>query len=471
MKLTWKKGALVLLLLLLVLLPCFAEDEEPAAAEESESGSSGLDFGLDIGLGAETFYEDLEGILTPITWQTFSIAPDIAIGKFGLGLDLTFHFRFTGGENGNEFEFRTADWVPETWSDVLPLYLPKFQYIRWGFKGDPLYIKLGSVDDALLGNGFIMSYYSNTLYQPEQRFFGMAFDLDGNLFKFPYIGLETFVGNLAIFDVVGARLYTRPLSFLEVPVIKNIQIGGTFAMDRDPYYLVDDHDYNEDGIRDEGFVMMFGADFIQPILDTKVFSLSLFGDIAFQQSNTGGMLGLGGRFFKVVPYRFELRMLGDNFVAAYFDGTYDLYRPVKYKVYSGELESPGYTGWLARTGVSLFEDKLALTISLDGPFQQDDPTNTENINDSAHLNAEFTIEEGLIPGVFLGASYDKYFINYPTFFPDLIDPYGAVVGAEIGVKTGPASISLVYSLTYNPALEGDDKWEVSSGLQSSLSFF
>ena len=77
----------------------------------------------------------------------------------------------------------------------------------------------------------------------------------------------------------------------------------------------------------------------------------------------------------------------------------------------------------------------------------------------------------LSPGVFLGASYDKYFINYPTFFPDLIDPLGAVVGAEIGVKTGPASISLVYSLTYNPALEGDDKWEVSSGLQSSLSFF
>ena len=63
MKLTWKKGAVLLLLLLFAVLPCVAEDEETATTDEEKSGGSGLDFGLDIGLGAETFYEDLDGIL------------------------------------------------------------------------------------------------------------------------------------------------------------------------------------------------------------------------------------------------------------------------------------------------------------------------------------------------------------------------------------------------------------------------
>jgi hypothetical protein len=464
MKTSWKRGVIVVLLLLAVLLPSFSQ-------EEGETATPGPDFGLDIGIGAEVFNEEIGGEIVPVNWQEITIAPDLAIGKFGIGLDLDFHFRFTGGDDGATPEFRTADWVPETWADVLPLYLPKFQYIRWGFKGDPLYIKLGSINDALLGNGFIMGYYSNTLFQPDQRFFGMAFDLDGELFNFPYIGLETFAGNLAVFDVFGTRLYTRPLAFLDVPIIKNLQIGGTFAMDRDPYYLLDDHDYDDDGIRDEGFVMIFGADFIQPIFSHSAFSLALFGDIVFQRSNTGGMLGLGGRFFNVVPYRFELRLLGDNFVPVYFDATYDRFRPLKYQIYSGQTTSPGYTGWLASTGVSLFEDRLVLNISVDGPFKAYPSPATTNINDYPHIRGVLTIAEGLIPGVFMSASYDKFLLR--QFFRDMIDPEGAVIGAEIGVTTGPASISLVYSLRYidDPALPADERWEKSAGIKSSLSFF
>ena len=82
-----------------------------------------------------------------------------------------------------------------------------------------------------------------------------------------------------------------------------------------------------------------------------------------------------------------------------------------------------------------------------------------------------TVAEGLIPGVFMSASYDKYLLR--QFFRDMVDPEGAVIGAEIGVKTGPASISLVYSLRYvdDPALPADERWEKSAGIQSSLSFF
>lgn len=129
----------------------------------SADDDGGFTFNLDLGLGVQTFNEGDE----EVTYQTLSLMPDIGLGKFGLGLDLTLNYIM-----GSEDQFliiRSADWVPGEELDFLPLYLPKLRYVRWGVKGDPLYVKLGSIDDATLGTGFIMGNYSNTLFVPEQR--------------------------------------------------------------------------------------------------------------------------------------------------------------------------------------------------------------------------------------------------------------------------------------------------------------
>ena len=122
-------------------------------ANESDEGPK-FGFKMGISIGAETFNEtdplNPTGDLIPVAYQTLSLQPDFSFGKFGIGLDLTFHYRFTS-EGGSNFDFREEDWVPGEGKTAAEIYLPLFRYIRWGEKGDDLYVKLGSVDYATLG--------------------------------------------------------------------------------------------------------------------------------------------------------------------------------------------------------------------------------------------------------------------------------------------------------------------------------
>jgi hypothetical protein len=116
----------------------------------------------------------------------------------------------------------------------------------------------------------------------------------------------------------------------------------------------------------------------------------------------------------------------------------------------------------------LFQDQLSLIFSLDGPFSKAPEDDDPNFAKYPHLRGVLSIQDGLIPGVHISGSYDK---RYLRTLKDIVDPKGAVIGAEIGVSAGPAVISLVYSLRYDPSLEGDENWEITSGLTSSLSLF
>jgi hypothetical protein len=147
------------------------------ALAQTEERAGGFDFGLSLGLGADSFLIDGQ----EVTYQKITLAPDFAFGKFGIGLEITLHYTFTQAA-GIEPVKTEGDWVPGPGQTILDVYLPKFQYIRYGLKGDPLFVKLGSIEDATLGNGFIMNNYDNTLFLPERRIFGLALDLDGALF-------------------------------------------------------------------------------------------------------------------------------------------------------------------------------------------------------------------------------------------------------------------------------------------------
>lgn len=439
----------------------------------------GFGFGLDLGLGAETFNEI--GETDPITWQMLSLNPDIAIGPFGIGLDVTLHYRFTGGIAGNEFEVRTADWAPaQAGKTFFELYLPIFRYIRWGLKGDPLFVKLGSVDDASLGNGFIMGNYANTSFLPETRIFGLAFDLDGRLFNFPYVGFQSFIGNLAHPDVIAGRLFVRPFIWMSIPIIRTIEFGGTLAMDIDPSYYLADKDLDNDTIEGNEQVSIFGVDVKIPILTNKLISLVAFGDIVSQTNNVlletskidetvkngklGGMVGFGGKLFSFLPYGFQLRILGSNFIPAYFGATYDMYRGSYYKVITSTDEIiPATAGWYASTGLSILDDMISLHISLEGPFQPGDAVVGGDVV-NPHLRGVFTLAEGLLPGIYLNASYDKYIDS----FADLIDPTDAVIGASINYQTGPAVITLEYDVRYNPTTT---EFETTAQLKTSISLF
>lgn len=445
------KRLIVLLIIVSFAVPAFSEDNK----EEKEEFA----FNMEMELGAETLYDD--GSTDPVSYQKLSLYPDISFGKVGIGLALTFHYRF----EDSGMVIRSEDWTVSDDRTFLDVYLPIFRYVRYGYKGDPLYAKIGSIDNGTLGNGFIMGSYANTNFLPERRIVGLALDLDGALFNFPYVGIETFTGNLAKFDVFGTRVYVRPLIGMELPIIKNLQLGATVAVDNDPNALGTFQDTAADPDR----VTIYGIDFKQPILSSDLFSLALFGDMDFQpvpvsgdrnKTSTGGMIGFGGKLIGFMNYGLSALFLGDDFVPFYFDSVYDLYREVKYNIYSdGGVE--GYAGWLASMGFSFLDGALVFNTSVDGAFNRQEGKETTY----PHLKAVFTVAEDVLPGIYFDASYDKRYIEN---FRDLIDPSNAVIGANINYKTGPAVITLGYDLRYDPA---DGGWTTTARLSTSISLF
>ena len=445
---------------------------------QSTDGST-PDFGLGITIGAQSFANPayLGETLTPgvpstITYQSIGMTPELAIGKFGIGLDVTLNYRFTAGD-GSEFEVRREDWIPGEDRTFLELYLPKVRYVRWGLKGDPLFVQLGSFENGTLGNGFIMGNYANTRYLPERRIFGMSLDVDGALFNFPYLGIETFAGNLAVFDVIGSRLFVRPLIGTGIPIVRNLQVGGSVVIDRNPFqFAPTDADVSaflpSGAAEDEARVLIWGADFRLPILANPVVSLAGFGDYVMQNANSGAMLGAGGRLFGIMTYGAQLRFLGQDFIPVYFDGAYDLFRPAKYAVYAGVpgFTTDPYVGWFATAGFSILDDQVVFAANVDGPFGETDPADTFK---KPHLLATFRLEEGILGGFSFDASYDKKGIDT---LADLIDPANSVIGARVNYRIENATISLVYDLRYNPfPLPGQDPWTITSKIESAITLF
>ncbi len=456
-----------------LVLGTFAWSQEAAKPE----AKSPFGFGFELGLGTESVLRDptdpYDELGNPMdTYQMLAIKPDLSIGKFGLGFDVTVHFNLQLGSGGQGVEFYEPDW---NWvkanKTFLELYLPKIAYARWGVKGDPLFVKLGSFDDGTLGNGFIMGNYSNTRFLPQTRLFGLAFDLDGKLFEFPFVGIETFVGNLARFDVLGTRVYARPLTTMEIPILSALQVGVTIVVDTEPQ-LYDAETLDNDGDGDS--VAVSGIDFRLPVLGNPLISMAAFGDLALQNGGRWGTaIGVGGRFFSFMPYILQLRVLGPEFIPTYFDTSYDLFRSTKFEIMQDAPESSeAYAGWLASLGFSLLSDMIVFNVSVDGPFATD--ANSTSISDWPHLRGVFTVGEGLLAGFSFDALYEKYLLGAPGgeggFFEDLLSPENAVIGAKFNYRTGPAVLSLLYNLRYDPAATGAQQYVVTSSLISSVRF-
>jgi hypothetical protein len=205
-----------------------------------------------------------------------------------------------------------------------------------------------------------------------------------------------------------------------------------------------------------------GVDFRQPILDSGVLTLAAFGDAVTQKAEAyGGMLGLGGRLIRIFTYGAQIRFVGDNFVPVYFDATYDITRAQRYALTEGAMSTPGFIGWFASIGTSLLNDSIVFTVSLDGPFGEADPDNPDSFLNSKHLTGAFVVAEGVLPGFFFDASYDKLLIDT---WGDVFESNGATAKARVNYRSGPAVISFFYLLKYN-SNDWTDR-EVSSGLET-----
>ena len=363
-------------------------------------------FGLNLGMNYNTVMVEGEDDLQLIG---ISLQPDLEFGNWGIGLDVTLNFKLDGDDF---FEFYKEDWVPEFGEEdgfldktktVAELYLPIFRYVRYGHKGDPLYGQIGMFDSYTLGTGVFVDRYTNTRFVPQRRLTGLVLDIDGQLFNFPYVGLEMMTGNISRFDVMGARLYTRPLAFLDIPVIRNIQVGGSYVTDRDPGLYVDDEDFDPDAVQ------FYGADLIMPLIPLNMFTLDLFADVAFQRGGNDResmayRTGARGKIAGLINYMADLTIPYNGYVPYYVNKTYDVTREEQYTSEGLDFKEHEHFYLRGSAGFDLFRENLIFDLMISAEIDKSFSSIT-----NPSMTAFLSLGEDLIPFFFFDASYTKDF--------------------------------------------------------------
>lgn len=108
-------------------------------------------------------------------YQQIGFRADIPLGKFGFGVD----FQLLINDEG---ELREEDW------DDFQDYLDKIYYVRYGYKNDPFYVRLGGLENSNLGYGIALDGYSNMIEYPTYKRMGgeisfrTSMDFGGEIF-------------------------------------------------------------------------------------------------------------------------------------------------------------------------------------------------------------------------------------------------------------------------------------------------
>lgn len=330
-------------------------------------------------------------------YSKICLQPEFSIWKIGIGLDLQLYL----DENGNG---REEDW--NSWSDVAD----KILYVRYGQKGEPLYINFGGIKSATIGHGMIFNRYSNMIRYPEVRKVGLVLDVN-----FPSFGIETITTNLIREEVLGGRIYFKPFYSSGMFLLDQLAFGVSAGTDVDP-------DNNEQTKNDE--VSIAAADVELPLLDNSILSAKVFADMAQMQigdeylknhsyydisagstntahsenNGTGFMTGFLGKLL-FLDYKVVYKKLDANFIDGYFNPFYELERSYKADTIADKT-SPKKEGYYGELGYTLM-NKISVLASY-----EDLKNDTNEIYPWVH--AELNVDKSLLADkFFFNFSYDK----------------------------------------------------------------
>lgn len=203
------------------------------------------------------------------------IKPEFAIGKFGIGMDIPLLFSLDDGS------FRTDEFK----SGVGILRLVR--YARWGVKKrDPVFLRVGDIGGTYLGYGLLVNNYTNSI-SFEKRKVGLSYDV---LIK-DVVGIEGFYSDFdpQSFNLFAIRPYVRPLAKSGIPILKTLDIGGSFVTDHDHTKIeIDDMVVQNQFIQDG--VNAFGADMGIHFINRRFLRVSGYVQYAHLQKNDSPLL-------------------------------------------------------------------------------------------------------------------------------------------------------------------------------------
>lgn len=244
-------------------------------------------------------------------YYEINIQPEFVFGQLKMGLDIPLRWNDEDG-------IRKEDWDGK--EDISTI----FRYVQWAEKkSEPLYLRIGNIDKATLGNGFIVRDYANISREdtkggkntltPHKRTLGSTIDFNLNAG-----GIETIVNDIISPRLYGLRCFVKPLTTM--PVMQNTEVGFSYVTDTKA-------GTNTDIKKD---LTVYGMDFSIPIFKEYV---TLYGDYA-DIKNAGNGIGYGikGSFgfsesFKT-DWGFGYRKDDDNFIYRLFDSSYEVVKPM-----------------------------------------------------------------------------------------------------------------------------------------------
>lgn len=379
-------------------------------------------------------------------YYLFNLAPDISVGKFGVGLDLNFRFN-------RDFNLRKEEF--NSFSDYLSL----IKYVRYGYKGDPFYIRVGGLDRAILGQGNIIYYYNNRASY-DNRKIGIELDID-----FGKFGFESVYGDLSGKGLFGIRGYTRPLQFTDlakIPVIGNLEVGATYATDLNNYSgvtnaAVDPTSKTLRVLEDKGNISIIGIDAILPIVRTKIIRVNLYSNFTkIIDFGSGATIGTGFSFnflgLAGVDLKFERWFNGDQFIPRYFNQVYEVKRLIVDST-NGFITSKAWELQHTRSMGNSYYGELLVDVlnfvQILGSYSRFD-----NVSNSGILRLQTDLSPKNASYVFR-ASYDKINIKDERDIFTLDDR--SILTAEVGYKTLTyLLVSFLYQWTFAPEYDKDD---------------
>ncbi len=404
-----------------------------------------------------------------VTWidgnpfYTFRVFPEFALGKFGVGLDLKLEVSPEGNLRSENFN---------TFSD----YMSVIRYVRYGHKKDPLYVRVGALDNATLGHGSIMYLYNNSLSY-DNRKIGVQADVDFNTF-----GLETVYSTFGEAGILGVRGFVRPLQYThfgKIPVIGRIEFGASYVADFNKYADVVSVKYDaaENGFTPDeknGNMDIWGLDIGLPVFSNKVLSMDLYYDYVNiadygDGSSVGFILNFNGLGLVDVRTKFERRMNNDQFLPSYFNSMYEIERYSLDNSTGAFISKSQLLKNATNTGNGFYGEllvELLGTFDILGSYQRLDK---DPKSGDLHLSTEISPEE---MSFIARAGYDKVRIEDESDIFTLDDR--SYFFTELGYKPLPYLIvSMVYHWTFTPMRDNSDNvigYEPQKKIEPRISF-
>lgn len=377
-------------------------------------------------------------------YYSMRFTPDLAFGKFGLGLDITLQFNSDGLRD-------------ENFKDVTD-FLSVIRYFRYGQKNDPVYAKVGALDHYTMGFGNIIHLYNNSP-SLDHRKTGLVLDIDMEKF-----GFESIYSDFTQGGVLGARAFVRPFQFTkmkDIPIIGGIEVGASYATDLHPDagVLTGYYDFTEDEFVavEEESVGFMGFDLGIPILHVGVMDLDLFFNYTKMMNygsgiSTGLLFEFHGLGIVDAHVKFERRFNEDQYHPSYIDAMYEIER-FSYDMATGHYHSKlmeiahmtnGDNGFYGSVHVGVLN-----TFNIVGSYERLDEHPTSG---RLHLSTNISPEGSQYVA---RAGYDKINIEDESDLFTLDER--SLLFAEFGYKPMPyLLVSMYYSQTFTPIRNEDD---------------